>query len=98
VPQDSGCKFLYEHTEATATCIIYINQLHMMNFTEAPATFISSCFDGSLGSVHIFYESTSAATLDESTRSIRSTGLYPVCWMGSQEELPRLHPESWHSG
>jgi hypothetical protein len=41
VPQDSGCKFLCEHTEATATCIIYINRLSVMNFTEAPATFIS---------------------------------------------------------
>jgi hypothetical protein len=41
VPQDSGCKFLCEHTEATATCVIYINRLPIMNFMEAPATFIT---------------------------------------------------------
>jgi hypothetical protein len=41
VPQDSGCKFLCEHTGVTATCIIYINRLHIMNFTEATATFTS---------------------------------------------------------
>jgi hypothetical protein len=38
MPQDSGCKSLREHTEATATC--NINQLLVMNFTEATATFI----------------------------------------------------------
>jgi hypothetical protein len=32
------------------------------------------------------------------TKSIHSTGLYPVCWMGLHEELLRLHPESLHSG
>jgi hypothetical protein len=26
VSQDSDCKFLYEHTEATATCMLYINR------------------------------------------------------------------------
>jgi hypothetical protein len=41
VLQDLGCKFLCEHTEATATCIIYINRVPIMNVTEAPATFIS---------------------------------------------------------
>jgi hypothetical protein len=41
VPQDLGYKFLCEHTEATATCIIYINRLPVMDSTEAPATFIS---------------------------------------------------------
>jgi hypothetical protein len=40
VPQDSGCKFLYEHTEAVATCSTYINRLLDMNFMEATATFI----------------------------------------------------------
>jgi hypothetical protein len=32
------------------------------------------------------------------SKSISSTGLYQVCWMGSHEELPQLHPESLHSG
>jgi hypothetical protein len=41
VPQDSGCKFLRECTEATATYIIYINRLPVMNFMEATATLIS---------------------------------------------------------
>jgi hypothetical protein len=41
VSQDSDCKILYEHTEATATSSIYINRLLVMNFTEATATFIS---------------------------------------------------------
>jgi hypothetical protein len=30
--------------------------------------------------------------------SIRSTGFYPACWMGSRKELPRLHPKSFNSG
>jgi hypothetical protein len=41
VSQDSGCKFLCEHTEAMAMCIFHINRLLVMNFTEATATFIS---------------------------------------------------------
>jgi hypothetical protein len=41
MPQDLGCKSLREHTEATATCNVYINRLLVMNFTEATATFIS---------------------------------------------------------
>jgi hypothetical protein len=41
VPQDSGCNFLHEYTEATATCSIYINRLLVVNYTEAMATFIS---------------------------------------------------------
>jgi hypothetical protein len=41
MPQDSGCKSLCEHTEATATCNIYTNRLLVMNFMEATATFIS---------------------------------------------------------
>jgi hypothetical protein len=41
VPQDLGCKFPCEHMKATAMCIIYINWLPVMNFTEATATFIS---------------------------------------------------------
>jgi hypothetical protein len=40
MPQDLGCKSLREHTEATATCNIYINRLLVRNFTEATATFI----------------------------------------------------------
>jgi hypothetical protein len=40
VSQDSDCKFLCEHTEATATCMFYINQLLVMSFTEATATFM----------------------------------------------------------
>jgi hypothetical protein len=31
------------------------------------------------------------------TKSIRSTGLHPVRWKGSHDELPRLHPERLHS-
>jgi hypothetical protein len=41
VPQDSGCKFLYEHTEAMVTRCTYINRLLVLNFTEATATFVS---------------------------------------------------------
>jgi hypothetical protein len=41
VSQDLGCKFLYEHTEATATCMFHINRLLIMSFTEVMATFIS---------------------------------------------------------
>jgi hypothetical protein len=37
VSQDSGCKFFCEHTEATATCMFYINRLLVMSFTEATA-------------------------------------------------------------
>jgi hypothetical protein len=44
VPQDSGCKFLHEHTEATVTCSTYINRLLVMDFTEATAMFISYDF------------------------------------------------------
>jgi hypothetical protein len=44
VPQDSGCTFFHEHTEATATCSIYINRLLVVNYTEATATFISYRF------------------------------------------------------
>jgi hypothetical protein len=40
MPQDSGCNSLHEHTEAMATCNVYINRLLVMNFTEATATFI----------------------------------------------------------
>jgi hypothetical protein len=40
VSQDSDCKFLCEHTEATATCMFYINQLLFMSFTEATTTFM----------------------------------------------------------
>jgi hypothetical protein len=36
--QDSDCKFHCEHTEATATCMFYINRLLVMSFTEATAT------------------------------------------------------------
>jgi hypothetical protein len=71
VPQDSGRNFLYEHTEATATCSIYINRLLVVNYTEATATFISYRLHVPMdppGSVQIFYESTSAATLDGRTR------------------------------
>jgi hypothetical protein len=41
VPQDSGCKFPCEHTEATTTCSTHINRLLVMSFTEATVTFIS---------------------------------------------------------
>jgi hypothetical protein len=41
VPQDSGCKFLQEHTEAMATYTIYINQLLVMNYMGATATSIT---------------------------------------------------------
>jgi hypothetical protein len=41
VPQDSGCKFLYGHTEATVTCNTYINRLLVVNVAEVTATFIS---------------------------------------------------------
>jgi hypothetical protein len=41
VPQDLGCNFLHKHTEATATCSIYINRFLVVNCTEATATFIS---------------------------------------------------------
>jgi hypothetical protein len=58
VPQDSGCKFLCEHTEATATCIIYINRLPVMNFTEAPATFISYRLHVSTKASALFISST----------------------------------------
>jgi hypothetical protein len=40
VSQDLDCKFLYEHTKATATCMFYINRLLVMSFTEAMATFM----------------------------------------------------------
>jgi hypothetical protein len=40
VSQDSDCKFLCEHTEATATCMFYINQLLVMIFTEATTKFM----------------------------------------------------------
>jgi hypothetical protein len=38
VPQDSDCKFLCEHTEATATRMFYINCLFVARLTEATAT------------------------------------------------------------
>jgi hypothetical protein len=41
VPQDSGCNFLHEHTEATTTCSIYIKRLLVVCYTEATATFMS---------------------------------------------------------
>jgi hypothetical protein len=40
VSQDSDCKFLHEHTEATATRMFCINRLLVMSFTEATATFM----------------------------------------------------------
>jgi hypothetical protein len=40
VPQDSGCNFLHEHMEATATCSIYINRLLVVNYMEATTMFI----------------------------------------------------------
>jgi hypothetical protein len=41
VPQDSGCKFLYEHKEVTVMSSTSIYRLLAANFTEATATFIS---------------------------------------------------------
>jgi hypothetical protein len=35
VSQDSDYKFLCEHTEATATCMFYINRPLVTSFTEA---------------------------------------------------------------
>jgi hypothetical protein len=37
-PQNLDCKFLCEHTKATATCMFYINQLLVARLTEATAT------------------------------------------------------------
>jgi hypothetical protein len=37
-PQNSDCKFLYEHTEATATCMFYINRHLVARLTEATVT------------------------------------------------------------
>jgi hypothetical protein len=37
VSQGSDCKFLYEHTEATATCTFMIHRLLVMSLTEAAA-------------------------------------------------------------
>jgi hypothetical protein len=117
VSQDSGFKFLYEHTEATATCMFHITRLLVMCFTEATATImmhrlpVTSCNVG-YGHVHTLstscYEfrwklrlhsrlirinfhrdlgwllATKIAFIP--TKSIRSTGLYQVCWIGSHEE------------
>jgi hypothetical protein len=41
VPQDSGCKFLYEHKEATVISSTYTYRLLAANFMEATAMFIS---------------------------------------------------------
>jgi hypothetical protein len=41
VPQDSSCKFLYEHEEVTVMSSTFIYRLLAVNFTEATATFIS---------------------------------------------------------
>jgi hypothetical protein len=71
VPQDFDCNFLHEHTEATATCNIYINRLLVVNYTKATTTFISYRLHvptDPLASVQIFYESTPTATLDGRTR------------------------------
>jgi hypothetical protein len=93
--------------EAMATCSIYINQLLVMDFTEATTTFISY-------RDHVLTEA-SAPFLPSTNRlpprpwmvaryCIYSNKVDPfdwfilVCWMGSREELPRLHPESLHSG
>jgi hypothetical protein len=51
--QDSGCKFICEHTEATATCMFYIIRLPVMTLTEAMATsmlyrLLAMTFDGRL--------------------------------------------------
>jgi hypothetical protein len=40
VPQDLDCKYLCEQTEATNTCMFYMNRLLVMSFTEATATFM----------------------------------------------------------
>jgi hypothetical protein len=124
VSQVSDCKFLYEHTDATATCMFYVNRLLAMSLTKATAMFMSyrllviSC-NGDYGHVHILstscYEEASAPFMPYTIDfrhdlewslattialcpkiSIRSTGLYLVCWMSSHEERFRLHPESLH--
>jgi hypothetical protein len=41
VPQDLGCKFLYEYKKVTIMSSTYIYRLLAANFTEATATFIS---------------------------------------------------------
>jgi hypothetical protein len=53
VSQDSGCKFLCEYTEATATCMFYINRLLAMSLAKATAMttlyrLLSMTFDGRL--------------------------------------------------
>jgi hypothetical protein len=109
VPQDSGCNFLHEHTKATATCSIYINRLLVVNCTEATATFISYRLRVRMDPSALFKSSINRlpprprmVACDSSrifpNKSIHSNGLYPVCWKGSHEELPRLHPESLNSG
>jgi hypothetical protein len=38
VSQNSDCKILCEHTEATVTCMFYVNRLLVISLTEATAT------------------------------------------------------------
>jgi hypothetical protein len=59
VSQDSDCKFLCEHMEATASCMFYINRLLVMSVTEATATIMMrrllvASFGGGYGHVHAF--------------------------------------------
>jgi hypothetical protein len=51
VSQDLDYKFLCKHTEATATCMFYINQLLVASVMEATATsmlyrLLTMIFDG----------------------------------------------------
>jgi hypothetical protein len=107
VPQDSGCKFLYEHKEATVMSSIYINQLLAVNFTEATAMIISP-------QLHVLMEASAPLLLSTTRFLLRPwmvarhhiyskkidpfDWLTPVRWKGSHEELPRLHLEWPHSG
>jgi hypothetical protein len=108
VPQDSGRTSLHWRTMAAVTC----KHLYKLTSCRDSYggychvhILLTSFFDGILRSAQILYIPISTATLDGRTQqqshfsptySIRSTGLYPVCWMSSHKELPRLHPAWLH--